>query len=176
MSKSQGNSAKRVTKSQHVHSVADRTAACESAESLHGFEIRIHPSPILTPDAQDRFVQRYDNFLSDHRLQWEGDVLRRFISSPARALTVSDQVNLLSWMMNDDIRPNVQLGDLQDVAVISDPDLADKLDCWVWTWHADPALTALLLLYRQGRIKASLFWQILTGHTGDPTSMAGVRS
>ena len=172
MSKSQGKSAKSVTKSP-VHSVADRTAAGESAESLHGFEIRIHPSPILTPDAQDRFVQRYDNFLSDHRLQWEGDVLRRFISSPVRDLSVSDQVNLLSWMMNDDIRPNVQLGPLQEAAGIPGPDSADQ---WVLTWHADPALPALLLLYRQGRIKASLFWQILTGHPGDPTSMAGVRS
>jgi hypothetical protein len=173
MSKTQSKPAKRVTKSPHVRSVADRAAAGEAAESLHGFEIRIYPSPILTPDAQDRFVQRYDNFLSDHRLQWEGDVLRRFISSPIRALSVSDQVNLLSWMMNDDIRPNVQLGDLQDAAGIPDPDRADR---WVRTWHADPALAALLLLYRQGRIKASLFWQILTGHTGDPTSMEGMRS
>ena len=173
MNKGQGKSAKRVTKSPRVHSVVGCADGCESQESLHGFEIRIHPSPILTPDAQDRFVQRYDNFLSDHRLQWEGEVLWRFISSPVRDLSVSDQVNLLSWMMNDDIRPNVQLGALQDAAGIPDPDRADR---WVWTWHADPALAALLLLYRQGRIKASLFWQILTGHPGDPTSMAGVRS
>ena len=173
MSKTQSKPAKRVTKSQPVRSVADRAAAGEAAESLHGFEIRIYPSPILTPDAQDRFVQRYDNFLSDYRLQWEGDVLRRFISSPIRDLTMSDQVNLLSWMMNDDIRPNVQLGAMQDAAGIPDP---AQVDQWVWTWHADPALAALLLLYRQGRIKASLFWQILTGHPGDPTSMAGVRS
>ena len=173
MSRTRSKPAKRVSQAPLVRSVADRAAAGEAAESLHGFEIRIHPSPILTPDAQDRFVQRYDNFLSDHRLQWEGEVLWRFISSPIRDLTVSDQVNLLSWMMNDDIRPNVQLGDLQDAAGIPDP---AQVDQWVWTWHADPALAALLLLYRQGRIKASLFWQILTGHTGDPTSMAGVRS
>ena len=173
MKKDQGRSAKPVIKPPRVHAVAGRTAAGESTESLHGFEIRIHPSPILTPDAQDRFVQRYDNFLSDHRLQWEGEVLRRFISSPVRDLSVSDQVNLLSWMMNDDIRPNVQLGDLQDAAGIPDPNRADR---WVWTWHADPALAALLLLYRQGRIKASLFWRILTGHPGDPWPIAGERS
>ena len=176
MNKSQGKSAKPVTKSPPANSLAGRAAAGESTESLHGFAIRIYPSPILTPDAQDRFVQRYDNFLSDHRLQWEGDVLRRFISSPVRDLSVSDQVNLLSWMMNDNIRPNVQLGALQDAADIPDPDKSDKSDCGVWTWHADPALAALLLLYRQGRIKASLFWQILTGRPGNPSPIAGERS
>jgi hypothetical protein len=173
MNKGKSKSAKRVTKLPHVRPVAVRAVASESAESLHGFEICIFPSPTVTPDAQDRFVQRYDNFLSDHRLQWEGKVLRRFISSPERDLSVSDQVNLLSWMMNDNIRPNVQLGALRFALGTPDSDLADQ---WVWAWHADPALAALLLLYRQGRIRASLFWQILTGHPADPSAIAGVRS
>jgi hypothetical protein len=146
----------------------------DKSETILGFAVRLHPSPGLSPQTCERFLQRYDNYLAEQELQFQGTQLWRFVFSPDRSLSVTDQVNLLSWLMADEISPNVQLGALQSsesqdwesggsngvgVGVVA----GLRLSPMVWAWQSDPVLWALLLLYRWGRIGAVALLDILEG-------------
>lgn len=140
---------------------SSRSVPAAAAEVRLGFPVMLQLGPGLTPLAAEQFVQRYDNFLREHELLYDGAARRRFVFSADRSLSETDQLNLLSWLVREAQRlglsMNVWLGPMAQ-------EQPESFESGVWAWQGDAALESLLALYDLGRIEASVLLQLLKGN------------
>ena len=92
-------------------------------------------------------------------LQADGGPLAAVIRSGERSLTAEDQVDLLTWLFYELGAPAVVLGPL-----CADGGPPDGDGPALQVYRTDPALGPLALLYREHRIDAVQFFDVLGGY------------
>lgn len=124
-----------------------------------GFTVWIEPRTGMAPAAQAAFMRRMEDYLDARDLQFDGAPLRAVIWSPERSLSATDQVELLDWLIDDAAVCTASVSPLTRHS--TGP--ASCADGYVLVRAADTAIAALSLLYRERRVSAELYLQILGG-------------
>ena len=128
-------------------------------ELLLGFGVRISPPRGMTP-ADEFFAQwALELHLCERGLQADGGPLAAVIRSGDRSLTAVDQVDLVTWLFFEVGVPTVALGPL-----CSDGGPPEGDGPALRVSRADPALAPLAVLYREHRIDAAQFLDVLGGY------------
>ena len=130
-------------------------------EVLLGFRVRISPPRGLTPAAEFVMELALALYFFEHELKADGGPLNAVIRSGDRCLTAVDQADLLIWLFYEIEVPAVVLGPLVEVGMERGIDLDGVTPLRVF--RSDPALAALTVLYRQNRIDADQFLDVLGG-------------
>ena len=131
-------------------------------DELLSFEIRLRMQPGITLRQELSFERELGLYLLERELVGEGGPLAMSIRSDSRDLTVTDQVDLLAWLMSSAPVATAE------VAAQAQVDRGDHLKAGdarsnevIRACHSDLALTPLLELYRLGRIRADLVAEVL---------------
>ena len=128
-------------------------------ELLLGFGVRISPPRGLTPAREFLAEWGLQLYLLERGLQADGGPLAAVIRSRDRSLTAEDQVDLLTWLFYELGAPAVVLGPL-----CGDGGPPDGDGPALRVYRADPALAPLAVLYREHRIDAVQFLDVLGGY------------
>jgi hypothetical protein len=130
-------------------------------KELHqGFLLQIEPRPGLTL-AQARELERHlEDYAEAHELDLGGHHRHRSVQASDRSLSITDQVDLIDWLV-----------DQPGVSVVRISCLSARLDEAEAVWQGgsvqasicDVGLIGLAILYRARRIRADQYLQILGG-------------
>jgi hypothetical protein len=126
-------------------------------EELKRFAIRV--TPLRGADAAGirSFGRRLDDYLVQRDLYFTGTPWVALVRSATRHLTVVDQVELLAWVLEDELCASVSLSPLTHcVATEVGPHTA-----WVHAPRLDLTVAATHWLYRWGHLDAKKALQIL---------------
>jgi hypothetical protein len=129
-------------------------------EVLLGFRVRISPPRGMTPAAEFLMEWALALYFYEHELQAEGGQLSAVIRSGDRSLSATDQADLLLWLFYEIEVPAVVLGPLVEVGMERGTDGDGGA---LRVFRSDPSLAALAVLYRQHRIDADQFLDVLGG-------------
>ena len=133
----------------------------DEREVLLGFRVRISPPRGMTPATEFLMEWALALYFFEHELQADGGPLNAVIRSADRSLSATDQADLLIWLFFEVEVPAVVLGPLVEVGMERGIDLDGVTPLRVF--RSDPALAALTVLYRQNRIDADQFLDVLGG-------------
>lgn len=133
----------------------------EHAE-LRSFEVRLRMQPGITPRQELSFERDLALHLMERELAGEGGPLEMSIRSDSRELTVTDQVDLLAWLMTSAPVAVAEIAAQGQEDGSGDPEAGDaRPDELIRACHSDLALWPVLELYRLGRIRAELVAEVL---------------
>jgi hypothetical protein len=114
----------------------------------------------MTPAAEFLMEWALALYFFEHELQADGGQLSAVIRSGDRSLTAVDQADLLIWLIYEVEVPAVVLGPLIEVGMERGTDCDGGA---LRVFRSDPSLAALTVLYRQHRIDADQFLDVLGG-------------
>ncbi|MCV2351098.1 hypothetical protein [Paucibacter sp. Y2R2-4] len=127
------------------------------ALELQRFAIRVTPMRGADAKVIRRFGQRLDEYLLQRNLYFTGTPWVAIIRSNKRDLTVVDQIELLAWVLEDELCASVCLSPLTHcVATELGAEIA-----WVKVNRMDLTVAATHWLYRWGHLDASAVLRIL---------------
>ena len=121
------------------------------------FAGRITPTRGADAEVLRKFVGRFDEFLASADLYFGGSPWLFVVHSDSRDLTVTDQVEILNWILEDELGASVAISPLTRC-------VADDLNedsAWLLANRQDLAVAAINWLYRWDRIDAGMFFRIL---------------
>lgn len=137
------------------------------------FVLQLEVRPGLPLDECQRFERRLEDYARVQGLDLTGHQLRQIVTAPDRAVTCTDQVALIDWLVDQPglvavrVGPVTSLAQVEQAHAFADSDPADDEPtdaAFVQVRTGDLALIGLTLLYRCGRIAPALYLQILGGY------------
>ena len=129
-------------------------------EARLSFSVRIVPAPGQSEATWRRLLHEWEAHADEHALALEGTQLLWQVSALDRGLTEGDQVDLLDWLVD---RPPVR--EVQMSALHERGDAVAQLEAgFVCLRCGDPCTASLTLLYRNRRLTASMYLQVLGGY------------
>jgi len=130
----------------------------QAAQPLLRFAVRITPIRGTDALATRRFLCRFNEFLGRADLYFGGESWLFVVRSESRDLTVADQVEVLNWILEDELGASVAISPLTHCVA---DDLNEK-SVWLQANRHDLAVAAINWLYRWDRIDAGMFFRILS--------------
>ncbi len=133
------------------------TTTTQAAQPFLRFAVRITPTRGADAAVLRQFVGRFDEFLAQADLYFGGSPWLFVVRSDSRDLTVADQVEILNWILEDEIGASAAISPLTRC-------VADDLNedsAWLLANRQDLAVAAINWLYRWDRIDAGMFFRIL---------------
>ncbi len=138
-----------------------RGQGSEPAE-LRSFEVVLRMQPGITPRQELCFDQDLALHLHERELISDGVPLAMSIRSDFRDLTVTDQVDLLAWLMTSAPVAVAEIAAQAQEDGSADPEAGDaRPNELIRACHSDLALAPVLELYRLGRIRADRVAEVL---------------
>ena len=138
-----------------------RRQGSEPAE-LRSFEVVLRMLPGITPRQELSFDRDLALHLLERELISDGVPLAMSIRSDSRDLTVTDQVDLLAWLMTSAPVAVAEIAAQAQEDGSADPEAGEaRPNELIRACHSDLALSPVLELYRLGRIRADLVAEIL---------------
>lgn len=129
-------------------------------EARHSFSVRIVPAPGQSEAVSRRFLRECEARADEHGLALEGTQLLWRVSALDRSLTEEDQVDLLDWLVDRPLVREVRMSALRERG-----DAVAQLEAGFMVLHCgDPCTVGLTLLYRNRRLSASMYLQVLGGY------------
>lgn len=131
-------------------------------DELRSFKVRLRMQPGITPRQELSFERDLGLYLLERELIGEGGPLTMSIRSDSRDLTVTDQVDLLAWLMSSAPVAVAEIGSQAQEDSRGDPEAGDaRLKDFIRACRSDLALAPVLDLYRLARIGADLVAEVL---------------
>jgi hypothetical protein len=129
---------------------------------LRSLEFRMRMLPGITPRQELNFERELDLYLLERELIGEGTPLSMSIRSDSRDLTVTDQVDLLAWLMSLALVVDAEVAIPASTVNGEEPGEGGPGSFKLFrASHSDLAVPPVLELYRLGRIRPEFVVEVL---------------